>query len=248
MAEQISGDDWLCWDGIDVSGVTNNAPFQWTRDIKDFVCWKAPTLGESDPLTRKRLPGAEDWSMEVGGYVDFALNYAAANTTIEAASEVILSRGYGRALGSKVHLLLGQEGNYSIGGPIGEVMPFSSQLSASSSIVVPGMLFEFGSKVATGTGTSREIGAVAAGKNLYLHAHVVTVSGTSPTLDLIYVTSALGDYSDAVTRHTFTQFTAVGRQRAIVAGEITDINGRFAWTIGGTDTPTFLVRLVAGIR
>lgn len=245
MAEQIAANDWLCWDGIDVSGVTNNAPFQWTRDVKEFLCFKAPTLGEADALFRKRLPGAEDWSMSVAGYVDFEVNYAAANSSIESVADVILTRGFGRALGSKVYLLVGVEGNYSIGGAIGEVMPFSAELSASNSIVVPGLLFEFGSKAATGDGTSQEIGAQSATQNLYLHAHAVAVTGT-PSFALIYETSEIGDYTDAVTKHTFTDFTAVGRQRAVVAGPETDTHGRFQWTLTGTGT--ILFRLAAGIR
>lgn len=245
MPEVISGNDWLCWDEIDVSGVTNNAPFQWSRDVKDFLCYKAPTLGEADPLGRKRLWGAEDWSMSVSGYVDFLVNYAAANTSLESAADIILTRGYGRALGSKVHLLLGLEGSYSIGGPVGDVMPLTAELKASNSIVVPGLLFEFGSKAATGNGTSQEIGAQSAAQNLYLHAHGVAISGT-PTFALIYETSELGDYTDAVTKHTFTDFTAVGRQRAVVAGPETDTHGRFRWTLTGTGT--ILFRLAAGIR
>jgi hypothetical protein len=118
----------------------------------------------------------------------------------------------------------------------------------STGTVTPGKVFEFGSKTATADGTTREIGAVLAAQNLHLHAHIISVTGTNPTFDLIYETSSIGDYSDAVTRHSFAQVIEASSERAVVAGPITDTHGRFAWTIGGTATPTFLVRLLAGIR
>lgn len=247
MAEQIAANDWLCWGAYDISGVTSNAPLVWDQEVKDFICWKGLTLGDADPLSRKRLVGAEGASMSINGYVDFLINDAAATASL-GVNDMTVTRGYGRALGSKVHLLQAAMPSFTIGGPIGEVVNFTGDLQSSNSIVVPGQLFEFGSKTATGDGTSRAIGAVSATQKLYLHAHFVTVSGTSPTLDLIYETSALGNYTDAVTRHTFTQAIAISSQRAVVSGAITDTNGRFRWTIGGTDTPTFLVRLSAGIR
>lgn len=247
MAEQIAANDWLCWANIDVSGVTNNAPMEWTQEVKEFVCWKSTTFTEADPLSRKRLVGTQNASMSVSGYTDFAINNAAGTASL-GVNDIVLTRGYGRALGSKVHLLVGVQGAFQIGGPIGEVHNFSGDLSISNSILVPGMLFEFGSKTSTANGTSQAIGAVSATQKLYLHAHVIAVTGTNPTLNVIYETSALGTYADAVTRHTFAQFTGINHERAVVDGPITDVNGRFGWTIGGTDTPTFLVRFAAGIK
>jgi len=78
---------------------------------------------------------------------------------------------------------------------------------------------------------------------------IAAVSGTSPTLDVVYETSVIGDYTDAVTRHTFTQFTpSYLKERAIKTATVSDTNGRFRWTIGGTGSPSFLVRMCEGVR
>jgi hypothetical protein len=87
--------------------------------------------------------------------------------------------------------------------------------------------------------------AVASTQKLFAHVHVVAFTGTA-SMALVYETSAIGDYSDAVTRATFTAITGLDKQKAIVAGPITDLNHRFRWTFTGTGT--FLVRLAAGIR
>jgi hypothetical protein len=244
MAELISQDDWLCWDGYDVSGLTQNMALDWKTDVKEWICFKAPTLGPSDPLTRRRIPGPEDWSMAVSGYLDFEVNYAAANASL-AVNDAVVTRGLGRSLGSRVFLLQASMASFEVGGQVGEVIPFTGNLSGSNSVVVPGLLFEFGSKAATGNGTNQDLGAVAAGKNLYLHAHAVAMTGT-PSFAVVYETSADGTYTDAVTRATFSAFAAVGRQRIVVAGPITDTHGRFRWTLTGSGT--ILFRFAAGIR
>lgn len=245
MAEQIAYDEFLCIDQYDISGVSANFGSERTADLKEFVCFPDPTITSASPPYKKRLSGPESAKLSVAGYLDTAVNLAAANAALNASP--IITYGIGRALGSQVQLYVAKESGFQHGGQVGEVIPISMEI-ASDGVIVAGALFEFGAKTATGNGTSRTVTAVTTGKSRYLHVHVISVSGTgTPTLTVIYETSAVGDYTDAVTRHTFTDFTAAGVQRAVKTAAVSDTNGRFRWTISGTN-PSFLVRMSEGVR
>ena len=103
-------------------------------------------------------------------------------------------------------------------------------------------------RTATANGTARQLGAVAAGQSVYATLHVLaTVSGTSPTLDVV-VASAATDSWPGTSRITFSRKTAIGPQFATpVDGSITDPWRRVQYTIGGTDTPTFPFVVLIGI-
>lgn len=245
MAEQINYAEWWCLDGYDLSGVSSNFGTERTIEDEKFTCFPDPTVTAPTGIFVKRLPGVESAQIQNTGYLDTTINLPAVEAAIPGSP--ISSKGDGRALGDGVLLFSGKSGSFNYGGEVGKVIPFSASI-LSDGPVVYGSLFEFGNKTATGNGTSRTMPAVTAGKSLYIHVHVTSVSGTSsPTLTLIYERSANGTYSDAVTVHTFTAFTAIGAQRAIKTSAISDLNHRFRWTVSGTD-PIFQVRLAAGVR
>lgn len=245
MAEQVAYDEWLCTDQYDISGVSSSFGFERMVELKEFTCFPASDVTTATLPYKKRLPGPESAKASVTGYLDMTLNHPAISAAFGASP--IITKGDGRALGSTLYMFVGKNGMFSYGGAVGEVVPLTAELT-SDGVVTPGNLFEFGSKTATGNGTSRTILAVTSGKSRYLHAHVISVAGTSsPTLTLVFETSAIGDYTDAVTRHTFTDFTAAGVQRAVISTAVSDTNGRFRWTISGTD-PVFVVRLGHGVR
>lgn len=245
MAEQIAYDEFLCINEYDISGVSANFGSERTVDLKEFVCFPGPTVTSASAPFKKRLSGPESAKLSVAGYLDTSINLPAANAAFNASP--IITYGTGRALGSQVLLYVAKENSFTHGGQVGEVIPMSMEI-LSDGVVVAGSLFEFGAKTATGSGTSRTVLAVTTGKSRYLHVHVISVSGTAtPTLTVIYETSALGDYTDAVTRHTFTDFTAVGVQRAVKTDAVSDTNGRFRWVISGTN-PSFPVRMSEGVR
>jgi hypothetical protein len=247
MPEIILQDGFVCIDGYDISGVSNSLPFKWTQEIKEWICFKPPEDDASDALARKRLPGAESAELPVGGYLDFGSNYLAATAGL-GVSDMVITFAPTRTPGDRCYLFPATSGEFSFGGPVGDVVPMATDLK-SNGIVVPATIFDFGEKTATGSGTPRTLGAVSSTRSLYAHVHVVgDPAGTTPSLAVILESSALGDFTDAVTRFTFTSFTARGRQRAVIAGPITDTHYRFRVTVGGTGSPLFRVRFSAGIR
>jgi hypothetical protein len=103
-------------------------------------------------------------------------------------------------------------------------------------------------RTATGTGTGLEVGAVAAGARLYAALHVLSVSGTTPSLTARVESSADNTFAAPTTRLTFAAATAAGGQALRTDGSaITDTWWRVAWTVTGT-TPSFMFAATLGIQ
>jgi len=246
MAEQISYNEWLCVDGYDISGVSQNFGIERSVDLKECITFPDPTDTTTTTPFKRRHVGPESGKASIAGYLDPLINLPAFTAALGASP--IITWGSARALGSSVLMFVGKEGKFSYGGPVGDIIPITAEMM-NDGAVVSGIEYEFGSKTTTTTGTSQTTTAVVAGKARYLHVHVVAVTGTTPTLTVIYETSAIGDYTDAVTRHTFTQFTpSYLVERAVKTTTVSDTHGRFKWTIGGTGGPAFLVRMSEGVR
>lgn len=137
------------------------------------------------------------------------------------------------------------EATYTPGGSVGEVFPFSVEAQGTERLI-RGIVAETGTRTASGNGTARNLGAVAAGKKLYAAMHVLAVSGTTPTLDVTIESDDAETFLTPITRITFSQATAIGAQWKEVAGPITDTWFRPVFTIGGT-TPSFTLVLLLGI-
>lgn len=103
------------------------------------------------------------------------------------------------------------------------------------------------SRTSSSTGTERQMGAVGATQRLYAALHVISASGTSPTLDVKIQSDDNSGFTSATDRITFTQATAKTSELSSVAGAITDDYWRVSYTIGGSDTPTFAFAVTAGI-
>jgi hypothetical protein len=133
--------------------------------------------------------------------------------------------------------------------PVGGMAVINAAAAASSGEdPVPGYVLHNATVIATGTGTAVNIGAVASDQYLYAALHVLSASGTSPTLDVVVQSDADGDFAlGATNRITFAQQTAETAVWATrVAGPITDTWWRASHTIGGT-SPSFEYVLIVGI-
>lgn len=148
--------------------------------------------------------------------------------------------------GEVAYITQGCNMNYVVGETIGNMLPFSFG-AYSKSVAVRGKVLERASITATGNGSSYQEGAISATQYGYAALHVVTVSGTNPTLDLIIQSDDNTNFTSATTRITFTQAAAATSEWKTVAGAVTDDYWRAYYTIGGTDTPTFSIIVSFGI-
>ena len=152
--------------------------------------------------------------------------------------------------GGAAYLMRGVTFNYTpIQGSVGELAMCSTDSTVTNGPLVRGKLIHPSSvaRTSSSTGTGRQLGAVIAGKSLYAALHVISVSGTSPTLDVIVQSDDNAGFTTPTTRVTFSQTGVVGAQWGSVAGAVTDEYWRISYTIGGSDTPTFAFAVTAGI-
>jgi hypothetical protein len=151
------------------------------------------------------------------------------------------------AVGELAYTTAGLNTSYKLGEAVGEVAPWEAQAKGTSLTVRGQVAHPPGTaRTATGTGTGLNLGALAAGQRLFASLHVLSASGTTPSITARVESDADNTWASPTTRATFTAATAAGGQSAEVLGAVTDTWWRVAWTISGT-TPSFLFVSALGI-
>lgn len=151
--------------------------------------------------------------------------------------------------GSVGYTFLGIPLSYvTLDGQVGDLSTTRINGASASSPVVRGRLLHPGSatRTASGSGTGRQLGAVADGKSLYAALHVISAAGTSPTLNVKVQSDDNSGFTSPTDRITFAQATGRTSAFSSVVGPITDTHWRITYTIGGT-SPSFAFAVVAGI-
>jgi hypothetical protein len=165
-------------------------------------------------------------------------------------ADIVKSICTNSADGSVAYLLKSIPLSYTpLTGSAGELAMGSISGTSSTGPVIRGALIHPSgtARTTSGTGTGRQLGAVVAGKKMYAALHVLTVAGSSPTLDVIVQSDDNAGFTTPTSRITFTQATGRTSQLSSVAGAITDDYWRISYTIGGTGGPSFAFAVTAGI-
>lgn len=204
---------------------------------------------------------ATGWTSCVGGLksgkVDMEFMQDVATGSVDdtlwpllGVADVVKSICTNSADGSPAYLLKSIPLTYTpVQGAVGELAMGNISGSSSTGPVVRGSLIHPSnvSRTATSTGTGRQLGAVVAGKSIYAALHVISASGTSPTLAVILQSDDNAGFTTPTTRITFSTATGKTSQMSSLAGAITDDYWRISYTIGGSATPTFAFAVTAGI-
>jgi hypothetical protein len=138
----------------------------------------------------------------------------------------------------------------SFGGDVGDVAPWMMNGRSTWPLVRGACAHPSGvARTATGTGSSLNLGAVAAGRRVYANLHVLSVSGTAtPTVTVKIQSDDNTGFTSAADRLLFAAKTATGGESVRSDGSaITDSYWRASWTITGT-TPSFLFLVSLGIE
>lgn len=154
----------------------------------------------------------------------------------------------GASVGTLAYFTNALNGSYELLGELGSVAPWKAKAKGSWPMVRGQIGHDPGTaRTATGTGTGVQLGAVAAGKQLYAALHVLSIAGTStPTITVAIESDTTNAFAAPTTRTTFGAATTLGGQIQRAAGPITDTWWRPKWTISGT-TPSFLFVVAFGI-
>lgn len=118
-------------------------------------------------------------------------------------------------------------------GKVGDVAGYSLDVMSTWPLVKGVFAVPNTAITSTANGTINNLGAVAAGQNLYADLHIFSVSGGA-SITFIVQSAALVGFGSPTTRLTFTANTGASSQILRVAGPITDAFWRASWTITGT--------------
>ncbi|MGW4476806.1 hypothetical protein ACWENQ_44745 [Nonomuraea sp. NPDC004354] len=235
--------------GADLTGQSNKIEMSCEVEDKDGTAFRPvddPQAGWKEVLgglASTSITSAGQWEAGDPGKVDNAAWANLAGRTAHPWTVCPLSA----AVGELAYTSSGLITSYKQGDAVGEVAPWEAQAKGSSLLVrgqvahPPGM-----ARTASGSGTGLNLGALAAGHRLLASLHVLSVSGTTPSLTVRVESDSDNTWASPTTRATFAAATAAGGQSAEVAGAVTDAWWRVAWTISGT-TPSFLFVAALGI-
>lgn len=238
MATHVFKDNRVFYGGREITGLLANTALNYGSDLQD-----ATVLGDG---TRKKVPGLITADATVSGYWDGDMDADIFTQMGGVAPELLSFTADTVAEGDTAFAFEVHQGAHNLGGPIGEIHPFSLE-TQSAGPLIRGVNEGIGAKTVTGTSAGTQLGTVAAGSSLYAALHVVAVAGAAPTLDVIIQSDDSGGFGTPTTQLTFTQATTlVTSQFLSVAGAIADDFFRAQWTITG-GSPSYTIFVVIGI-
>lgn len=237
----IAQDRKLWVGGYDLSGDLQGLDFQTEIDMQDDT-----VFGDTN---RSNEPGLENFEVQHEGVWRSGVD--AVFQSHKGLADVLATlTPVNGAEGAIAYFMRTTQGEYEPGGQVGELFRFSVSLKASGGLgAVRGTLMLNNTLSSSGDGTARQLGALADGASLYAGLHVLSASGSSPTLDVVVESDSAEGFPSATERIAFTQATGIGSEWATpVAGPITDDWWRISWTIGGTGSPAFDAIVVVGLQ
>lgn len=239
MAQSILRNQKILFGGYDLTGTVNSVAVETGCAILDGT-----VFGD---ITKNNKAGLLTVGCGIQGFVDLSSIDKALFDSIGVQGKAISIADSGTE-GATVYFFKGFAGGYNPQGTVGEQFKYSLAAAAEGRMVRGSLMENNTGIIATGNGTARQLGAVSATQKLYAAIHVLGVSGTLPTLDVVIKSDASNDFTGAETqRLAFTQATGITSQIIEVSGAITDTWDKIYWTVGGSGSPSFDFIVALGI-
>lgn len=229
-------------DGFDLSGDLNASALDYGAEMLDATTFGNEARINTAGLYTARMNHEGHWRAGGTGPDDsIYARLGTANAVVTLAPET-------GAVAEIAYTFRAVHSEYSQGGQVGAITPFSVTAEGDDGVppVRGKILKAAGSVTATGTGTAVGVGAATSGQTVYAALHVISASGTSPTLDVVVQSDVDNTFTTPATVATFAQKTAIGSDWQTAAGPNTDTYFRVSYTVGGT-SPSFSFIVVVGI-
>lgn len=230
---------WLA--GFDVSGHASALAMEQAAALLD------DTVLTLDAVSRVGgLPGAK---VHAEGYWDTNADADAAIMAQLGLTNVPLSvASQGGAESSVAYCFPAAVGSYSPGGQVGDLLRFAVDGESAGTAITRGVVGLNRQLSATGTGPAQNLGLLASGKTLACAVHLLSLTGTTPSVTITVESDDSSGMATPVTRITFPALTAADGQFKTLAGPVaTDTWWRVKATIAGTGVAAQLA-VVLGIR
>lgn len=229
--------------GVDLRPQANSLEVSYEAETRDVT-----TFGSSG--TRIHKGGLYVLAGDIGGFADDAALGASVwdkvgggGPHVFSATEDGTDGTAGYAFKSVVTSRTTPSG--SVGDPDTLTLSLSGQ--SGDPLVRGTVMHERAAEGSSSSGTVRQLGAVGADQKVYAALHVVSASGTAPTLDVTVESDDASGFLSPTTRLTFAQATGQTAGWVSTPGSIADDWWRVSWTIGGT-TPSFVFFVLVAIQ
>lgn len=247
MANQVLTNAGLWVSSYDLSGDANACALGMSADLLDDTALADGSRSRSGGLQRVAFSADGYWTDAGDGTLQGTVGFSNVPVSIAPA---------GLTAGSTVFFFRATVGDYKgLSGSVGDMLKFNVGAETSGLPLVRGALLgNVSAAAASANGSSVTLGAVSATQSVYAALHVISATGTTPTLAVKVQSAAASNFASPTDRITFSTTsgtTASGAtnfaQFASAAGAITDTYWRIAYTITGTN-PAFSFVVAAGIR
>ena len=233
----------LYWDQYAITSNLKEGSFAISTEALDKTAWGDTTRVQRAGLHAVSISASGHQSHGTGEIDDIL------NAQLGVQDSIISMGANVSAEGDILYTARGVMTSYvPLQGAVGDLGSFAIEAVSSDSWFRGKLLADAAARTSSSASTGIQLGTIAASKNMHAALHIFSVSGTNPTLDVTIESDDNGSYTSATTRMTFAQAAAAGAEfigpTAGPAGS--DDYWRVAWTIGGTDTPTFNFAVIFG--
>lgn len=172
----------------------------------------------------------------------------------QAAMDSLVNSVHGSAVLISVGVVAGADGepvyfsrmvplsSTPVQGAAGDLVQIDLGAQGADSLYRGTIMAPLASRGSDGSGVVRQLGA--ASSKVVLAAHVVSVSGTTPSLTIDAESDDNPGFTTPTARASLSGITAAGGYLTSAAGAVTDTYWRVSWTIGGASPSfTFIVYL-----
>lgn len=240
MAESVLLNRRIFFGGYDLTGDSNSVVFSTEAD--------APEDTSFEDTSRSRLVGLESHALQANGQFNASRSDPALFTSMGAGEQLVtLGAEAGAAAGSTAYFFKALSGEYSPGGAVGDVKPFSFSAVGTGDVYRGILIAHETGLSSSGQSAGFQLGAVSAAQLVAAILHVIAVDDPGDGLTVTLESDDNASFTSATTRATFTSFSAIGAELKTVAGAITDDYWRITWTITGS-TPSFTLAAAVAIQ
>jgi hypothetical protein len=230
MATYVQTNIGLYWGSYSLASTFNAVGLNMSNNLQDDTTFGDTFTSNASGLSSVSLEGEGYWDSTNDGILQ-------TSTAISAAEALVTVTPVDQAVGSPALFtqLKTSEYNPIATGTVGEMMAFRVTGEGQGEKVIHGeiMVAPGTTRTSTDTSAANNLGAVSATQSVYSALHVITVAGSSPTLDVVVKSDSASGFSSPTTQLTHTQATAITSELKSKAGAITDSWWRVYFTIGG---------------
>lgn len=233
MAHYVLEDSKLWYGKRDLSGDVNQMNLTYEAEMQDDTTFESSGANE-------KLAGLKNVTMSHDGLWSSTADENLFDN-IGSSNRVITIGPTDGSEGEPGFSFHSIQSNYSPGASVGDILGFSVEGEGDGELR-RGTIIHTGTEgTSSGDGTAFNLGAATSSGLAQAALHVLSMSGSSATLDVTVDSDDSSGFASPITRLTFTQATTDSAEIQTATGPITDTWWRVSWTLANSTSAEFVV-------